>query len=118
VHTHDRKRDDKKLIKDLKEKFEKQGCLRLEESAHRIPATVDQATLIEAIQISPKADQNTLLENPKKGPPDLGFPPGSSIECHQGRLRIEAAKEFLPRHDWWWTIDLYLKGLSLCSTTI
>ena len=112
VNIHDRKRDDEKLIKTLKEKFKKPaGCLRLEPKNH-IPAVIAQETLDHAIRLSPpEANQNSLLNNPEKLPPELRFPPDVGIKCLQGRLRVEAAKQALPRKDWWWTIDLYLKGL-------
>jgi hypothetical protein len=109
IHVHDRKRDDLKLRKDLQKKYETQGCLRLEPKNH-IPAIIDQRALDAAIEMLKGVDQNSLLNNPKPLPPELTFPADISIECLQGHLRVEAGKDFLARKDWWWTVDLYLKG--------
>ncbi len=111
VHVHDRKRDDLKLRKDMKTKYETQGCLRLEPKNH-IPAIIDQRTLDAATQMSEGVDEKSLLDNPKSIPPELKFPADISIECLQGRLRVEAGKDFLARKEWWWTVDLYLRGWS------
>jgi hypothetical protein len=109
IHVHDRKRDNENLQKDLKKRYKTQGCLRLEPK-HHIPALIDQRQLDDAIRMSEIVDQKSLLDNPKPLPPELKFPADVSIECLQGRLRVETAKEFLARQDWWWTVDLYLKG--------
>ena len=109
VHVHDQKRDDSKLIEELEGKFKERGCRRLEPKNH-IPAIIDQTTLDDAIRISNGVNAKTLLENPKKGPPELKFDANFSIECLDGRLRAEAGKTVLSQEDRWWAVDLYLKG--------
>jgi hypothetical protein len=101
----------------LKDKFTSEGCLRLE-PRHHIPAIISQATLELAIQDSPGATEDALLSGCKKLPCELRIPDGVTIECLQGLHRVAAAQRLLPRRDWWWTIDLYLDGMSLQSIGI
>ncbi|KAF4451416.1 hypothetical protein F53441_5584 [Fusarium austroafricanum] len=100
-----------KIIAQLKERFSGEGCLRLEPKNH-IPAVVSQDTLDACIRASPNVSQDLLLENKGKQPPELRLPENCMIECLQGIHRVAAGKEFLPRRDWWWTIDLYLEDAS------
>jgi hypothetical protein len=100
---------DKKIVEILKGKFENEGCLRLEPANH-IPAVIDQSTLDMLIAESPGISLGSLLDNPKNLPPEIKCPNNIKIECLQGRHRVEAGREYLPPRDWWWTIDLYLKG--------
>ncbi|RBA14416.1 hypothetical protein FPRO05_03208 [Fusarium proliferatum] len=97
----------KKITTQLKERFAGEGCLRLEPKNH-IPAVISQDTLEACIRALPDASQDVLLENNGKQPPELRLPEGCMVECLQGLHRVAAGKEFLPRRDWWWTIDLYL----------
>ncbi|KAF4344402.1 Intracellular transport USO1 [Fusarium beomiforme] len=98
-----------KIATQLKERFSGEGCLRLEPKNH-IPAVISKDTLEVCIRASPNVSQDVLLENNGKQPPELRLPENCMVECLQGLHRIAAAKEFLPRRDWWWTIDLYLEA--------
>jgi hypothetical protein len=91
VYTHDRKVEDKKLIENLEDKFESEGCFPFEPK-NRIPALVDQATLDS---ISNSIDQTALLDNRGGLPPELKVPSDISIECLDGRLRVQAAMKVL-----------------------
>ncbi|KAG4276902.1 hypothetical protein FPRO04_14216 [Fusarium proliferatum] len=99
----------KKITTQLKERFSGEGCLRLEPKNH-IPAVISQDTLEACIRASPNVSQDVLLENNGKHPPELRLPEDCMVECLQGLHRVAAGKEFLPRRDWWWTIDLYLEA--------
>lgn len=99
----------KKITAHLKERFSGEGCLRLEPKNH-IPAVISQGTLDASIRATQNVSQDVLLENNGKQPPELRLPENCTIECLQGLHRVAAGKEFLPRRDWWWTIDLYLEG--------
>ncbi|KAF4446547.1 Intracellular protein transport protein USO1 [Fusarium austroafricanum] len=99
----------KKITAQLKERFSSEGCLRLEPKNH-IPAVISQDTLDACIRASPNVSQDVLLENNGKQPPELRLPENCMVECLQGLHRVAAGKEFLPRRDWWWTIDLYLEA--------
>ncbi|KAI3573907.1 hypothetical protein IWW34DRAFT_854835 [Fusarium oxysporum f. sp. albedinis] len=101
----------KKITTQLKERFSGEGCLRLEPKNH-IPAVISQDTLEACIRASPNVSQDVLLENNGKHPPELRLPEDCMVECLQGLHRVAAGKEFLPRRDWWWTIDLYLEDAS------
>ena len=105
----------KKITEHLKEKFSNEGCLRLEPKNH-IPVIVSQETLRAAIEASPNVSQDSLLENGNTQPPELRFPNNVTVECLQGLHRVAAGQEFLPRRDWWWTVDLYLDGTILDLT--
>lgn len=99
------------IVEYLKDKFS-HACLRLDPK-HRIPAVIEPQTLDAAIESSPAITLANLLDNPKGLPPELTLPPDCRLECLHGRQRVEAARELLPPKDWWWTIDLYLKGTKL-----
>jgi hypothetical protein len=109
IHEHDRKRDNEKLQRELKKSYTTQGYLRLE-LKHHIPALIDQRQIDDAIRTSERVDQKCRLDSPKSLPPEVKFPADFSVECLQGRLRVEAGKEVMARQDGWWTVDLYLKG--------
>lgn len=98
-----------KAIACMKEKFSTEGCLRMLPQ-NRIPAIIDQETLNSALRASANMSLDSLLENPRDVPPELKLPNKAIIECLKGLHRVTAAKEFLPRKDWWWVIDLYVDG--------
>ena len=94
----------------LKEIFRTESVRRLEPRNH-IPAVVDHSHLDAALKASDVAGE-ILLNNPESGPPELQFPPRYRVTCLHGGHRIQAAREFLPAVDAWWTVDFYLKGSS------
>lgn len=101
---------DEKTAAYLADKFKRQGIFRMEPK-NRLPGVIDAETLQAALDVSPEASSQTLLDNPNGNPPELRLPSGLMIDCRQGHHRIEAAKKLLARKDWWWTVDLYLKGV-------
>ena len=111
------RKPNKSITARIREAFSNSGCLRLEPK-HRIPALINQDILDAAIEASSIESLAALLGNQTKQPPELTLPDHVRVECLQGLHRVEAAKEFLPRRDWWWTVDLYLEGKSQCETVI
>jgi hypothetical protein len=101
----------RKNVERLKKIFRTENIRRLEPGNH-IPAVVDQTDLDAAIQASELSAEN-LLGNPDNDPPVLRFPPRYRLTCLHGRHRIQAARETLPPIDAWWTVDLYLTGISI-----
>jgi hypothetical protein len=101
----------RKNVKRLKEVFQRDKIRRLEPRNH-IPAVVDQSDLDNAIQAS-EISAESLLTNPDNDPPMLRFPEHYRLTCLHGRHRIQAARETLPPTDAWWTVDLYLAGMSI-----
>ncbi len=102
----------RKNVERLKERFRK-DILRLV-PRHHIPAVVDQADLDDGIQAS-KISAGALLSNLHDQPPMLQFPTRLRLTCLHGRHRIQAARETLSPNDAWWTVDLYLTGMSILS---
>lgn len=100
----------RKNVERLKEVFRTDNIRRLEPRNH-IPAVVDQVDLDDAIQAS-EISAESLLSNPDNDPPVLTFPARHRLTCLHGRHRIQAAREILPPTDAWWTVDLYLAGMS------
>ena len=96
------------IVDYLKDKF-KSACLRLEPK-HRIPAIIEPRILDAAIDSCLETTLERLLDNPSGLPPEPKFPVNCRVECFHGRQRFEAAREVLPPKDWWWTVDLYIKG--------
>lgn len=100
-----------KNVDRLKAIFQQYGCRRLEVQ-HHVPAIIDEGRLdaaIAAAGISPRtlASPPTAVEYP-----ELVFPNGYQPECLHGQNRIQLGKEFLPARDKWWTVDLYLIGIT------
>ena len=58
-----------------------------------------------------------LLSNPDNDPPALRLPARHQLTCLHGRHRIQAARETLPPTEAWWTVDLYLAGISISLAT-
>jgi len=107
----DAKELNEKNLGRLKAIFQQDGCRRLE-MQHHIPAIIDDGRLDAAI-ITAGVSPRTLLSPPTPdGYPELVFPNGEILECLHGRHRIQAGKEFLPLRDKWWTVYLYLTGIS------
>ena len=94
----------------LKDKFS-QGCLRLD-PRNRIPAIIEPHTLDIVLKCSSGTTLGDIVDNSGGIPPELKLPHNHRLECLHGRQRFEAAKEVLPPKNWWWTIDLYLKGIN------
>ena len=101
----------RKNVERLKEVFRIDNVRRLEPRNH-VPAVVDQSGLDNAILAS-KISAEALLSNPDNDPPTLKFPALYQLTCLHGRHRIQAARETLPPSDAWWTVDLYLAGMSI-----
>ncbi|KAH9206334.1 hypothetical protein DL95DRAFT_73744 [Leptodontidium sp. 2 PMI_412] len=99
---------DTKHVEYLKGCFRKDRCRRLEVRNH-IEAEVDQQILDIALRDS-NVTARELLTNQPNGYPRLVFPQGFQLECLHGQHRIQAAREFLPPTDKWWTVDLYTSG--------
>ncbi|KAL9129890.1 MAG: hypothetical protein Q9217_001790 [Psora testacea] len=72
--------------------FRFQGCCR-DDAVHRVPALIEP-------ELYHEADGNGFL--------DLSTP----VRCLHGRHRLEAAKEFLPVGDQWWTVDFFPQDVS------
>jgi hypothetical protein len=98
-----------KIIDHLKEKFQREGCIRLE-AKNYIPAVISQASLDAAMRAS-NITQSLLVENRGSDLVQLNFPRNVTVECLQGLHRIAAAKLMLPQSDWWWVIDIYVDGI-------
>ena len=107
---------DKKNIKRLKRIFERQGCLRLSPSNH-VPAIIAEQDLKVVLQHSGKTLED-LLNSAQDAPPKLTLPPNYMLECLHGQHRILAALETLTPKEEWWTVDLYLSGLTLKPSTV
>ncbi|KAI9765977.1 MAG: hypothetical protein M1840_006984 [Geoglossum simile] len=97
-------------MESLKKNFRTQGILRLEPK-HHILAVIDEQDLDRAVKSSGTTHQ-ALLKSPQKKPPELIFPSDYRLKCLYGQYRIQAARETLPPQDKWWTVDIYLKGMS------
>jgi hypothetical protein len=74
---------DKKIMEYLKDKFSR-ACLQLE-PRNRIPAVIKAHTLDVAIDLSPEITLETLLNNPKRLPPELKLLFNCHIKCFYGR---------------------------------
>lgn len=100
----------RKNVERLKQLFRTETIQRLEPRNH-IPAVVHEHDLDGAVQGS-KVSAETLLSNPDGDFPMLKFPRNFKLTCLHGRHRIQAARETLPPTDAWWTVDLYLTGMT------
>ena len=97
----------------LKKCFQTEGCHRLEWENH-IPAIIEESQLDDAI-VASNISPNRLQSNLGDDYPELKFPAGYQLECLHGRHYVQAGRETLPLRDKWWTVDLYLKGMSILN---
>jgi hypothetical protein len=102
-----------KNLERLKKCFQTEGCHRLEWENH-IPAIIDESQLDDAM-VASDISAERLLSNLSDDYPELKFPAGYQLECLHGRHRVQAGRETLPPRDKWWTVDLYLKGMSISN---
>lgn len=102
---------DRKNIERLKRIFARQGCLRLAPPNH-VPAIITEQDLNVALRHSGRTHKD-LLHIAQDAPPKLTLPPKYMLECLHGQHRILAALEILAPKDEWWTVDLYLSGLTV-----
>jgi len=101
---------DLKHVRYLKECFRNDSCRRLPERNH-ISAVIEREHLDAAVQAA-EVSYGDLLSKQPGGYPELMFPDGYQLQCLHGRHRIQAAREFLLPKDKWWTVDLYLAGMT------
>lgn len=100
---------DPKNLYRLCEIFRKNRCRRLDVDNH-VPAIVSQQDLANALRKA-NIPQRSLLTDDSHRFPHLAFTAGQLQALH-GRHRVQAGAEVLPPADRWWTVDLYLDGMS------
>lgn len=100
---------DPKNLDRLKGIFRKNRYRRLDVDNH-VPAIVSRQDLADALR-NGNVSQRSLLTNDPHQFPQLGFAAGQLQALH-GRHRVQAGAEVLPPADRWWTVDLYLHGMS------
>lgn len=100
---------DLKNLERLRGIFRKNRCRRLDVDNH-VPAIVSQYDLTDALRKA-NISQQSLLTNDAHQIPHLAFVAGQIQGLH-GRHRVQAGTEVLPPTDRWWTVDLYLDGMS------
>ena len=98
-----------KHVQVLKLSFE-EDCRRLDARNH-VPAIIDQQNLDSALQLS-GVSRGQLFQCSQHQPLELSFWPGYQLECLHGRHRVQAAKLALAPSNKWWTVDLYLAGIT------
>ena len=101
---------DPKNVERLKNLFRGQRGCKPDDLQNRIPAVIDEVTLSEALDVS-GLSRGALL-SPGPDHPRLDFPPGQRLECLRGQHRIKAARETFKSLDTYWTVDLFIAGLS------
>jgi hypothetical protein len=100
---------DLKNLERLRSIFRKNRCRRLDVDNH-VPAIVSQHDLTDALRKANVPLQSLLTKNAHQIP-YLVFVAGQLQGLH-GRHRVQAGAEVLPPADRWWTVDLYLDGMS------
>ena len=98
-----------KNVKRLKEIYAVEGCKRLVPE-HHVPALISSQELAAPIRRS-ETSQAALFHCADDEPPELRLPFEHLTFLH-GRHRLEAARGFLSDGDDWWTVDLYLDGMT------
>jgi Protein of unknown function (DUF3723) len=97
------------IIDWLCERFQKEGCCRLDAQNH-VPAIISLQDLRAALQAAGKSFSDLLTSDPNHLP-HLRFLAGQ-VHCLHGRHRIRAGAEVLSYGDRWWTVDIYLESRS------
>lgn len=100
---------DPKNLDRLRNVFRKNSCHRLDVNNH-VPAVVSQQDLTSALRKA-NVTRQSLLTNDAHQLPRLAFLMGQLQGLH-GRHRLQVGAEMLPPADRWWTVDLYMDGMS------
>jgi len=85
--------------------------LRLEPE-HYVPALISRQSLPAGI--SPGTCANALFTKENGEPPT--FYPEQPLVYLQGMHRLEAARRFWTKTEWWWIVNLYSDGTSTSKT--
>jgi hypothetical protein len=99
---------DPKNLDRLRNVFRKNGCHRLDVNNH-VPAVVSQQDLTNVLRKANITRQSLLTNDAQL--PRLAFLMGQLQGLH-GRHRLQVGAEMLPPADRWWTVDLYMDGMS------
>ncbi|KAF4251664.1 hypothetical protein CNMCM8980_005533 [Aspergillus fumigatiaffinis] len=98
-----------KHVNRLAEVFRAEGCARLHDPNHYVPAVISPEDLRDALVYS----EMRLLDLMQDGEPrTLYFRRGIRIRVLHGEHRLRAAEQFLEPTEQWWTVDLYTTELS------
>ncbi|EED22551.1 conserved hypothetical protein [Talaromyces stipitatus ATCC 10500] len=97
------------IIDRLCEKFQKEGCRRLDAQNH-VAAIISLQDLRAALQAAGKSFKDLLTSDPNHLL-HLQFLAGQVL-CLHGRHRIRAGAKVLTAGDRWWTVDIYLENIS------
>lgn len=115
IHFHSKvsKDLDSKNLERLCRIFRQDRCRRLEVQNH-VPAVVSKQSLETALRGAQVTARELLTSTPDQFP-HLHFP-ARQLQCLHGKHRIKAGEELLPHSDRWWTVDIYLDGMSYSSS--
>ena len=98
---------DDRHVNHLVETFHVEGCARLHDPNHHVPAIVSPEDLSNALSYS----KLQLLDLVQDGEPyTLSFQGDVSIRVLHGEHRLRAAERFFEPNDQWWTVVLYTTG--------
>lgn len=107
---------DQNNVDRISEIFRKDACRRLDIRNH-VTAIVSRRHLRRALRAA-RATSGELMTNNPTQYPHLHFRVGQ-VQCLHGQHRLKAGEETLPPTERWWTVDLYLDGLSCaCLDTV
>lgn len=98
-------------IETLKVAFQKEGCRRLIPENY-IPVVLTEANLQLVMELSGLRNEDIM-----KRSGDLPFlkVPAGILTCLHGKQRFEAAHQTLKGTDRWWTVELFVDGMSPSS---
>ena len=108
VELHANEAVDQRKVADLLRSYLEDGCHR-SDRMHSLPVVAHEEILGQ--KLASEGDQGThsfsqLVHNA----PLLALPDDVRITCLDGRLRVVAARQFLPVDDRWWTVEVYDAG--------
>lgn len=96
----------KRIVDRLTSVFQQERCRRYE-SENYIPVLLTKDNLKQVLKSS-KLKKDALKRPSEDGTLHLLRAKKAQLLCLHGRHRIEAAKNFLPREDQWWTVRVYV----------
>lgn len=100
-----------KNLERLKNCFQIKECRQLKLKNH-ISAIIDQLQLDDVMQAS-NISTSAMVTNWIDDYPELNFPAGYQLRYLHEHHQVQTGRKFLSSRDKWWTVDLYLAGMSI-----
>ena len=108
LRFHTGRQLDEKNVERLSRVFDALGCHR-GDRRYALPVVVEGSVLHQTFN-SGSCNSQCSLSQPAVDLPLISAPNGEKILCLHKKHRVHAAKQVLPAHEQWWTVEVYDSG--------